>query len=90
MQLFVTDKGFVYVIPMKSKSEVPLDFKCLQRKLEHQIRSSVTLRENKYPRKFAIFGTKWAPLFVCSKKELLGQIDMNYILNYSKKPFKRT
>ena len=24
MQLFVTDKGFVHVIPMKSKSEVPM------------------------------------------------------------------
>ena len=27
MQLFVTDKGFVHVIPMKSKSEVPMALK---------------------------------------------------------------
>ena len=29
MQLFVTDKGFVHVIPMNSKSEVPIALKCL-------------------------------------------------------------
>jgi hypothetical protein len=27
MQLFVTDKGFIHVIPMKSRSEVPLAMK---------------------------------------------------------------
>ena len=28
MQLFVSDKGFVFVCPMKSESEFPLALKC--------------------------------------------------------------
>ena len=34
MQLFVTDKGFVYVVPMKSQAEIPLAFSPLSQKEE--------------------------------------------------------
>ena len=46
-QLFVTDKGFVYVVPMRRKSNVILAVKLFARKLEHQKPLYVTWLENK-------------------------------------------
>ena len=33
MQLFVSDKGFVFVVPMKSKEEFPLELKCFAKEI---------------------------------------------------------
>ena len=32
-QLFVTDKGFVYIVPMKKKSEVPMALKMFTKEI---------------------------------------------------------
>ena len=50
-QLFVTDKGFIYVVQMKKKSEVLLAIKQLPNKLVHLTLLWLTCLGNKCPLK---------------------------------------
>ena len=57
-QLFVSDKGLVFVVPMKRKSEVPLSLKLFAKECVAQMPSSVMLLASKSQRKCEYYVTR--------------------------------
>jgi hypothetical protein len=79
-QLFVTDNGFVYVVPLKSKVNVLDAVKQFAKEIGVPDALNFYMSGEQTSQPMRKFATKSEPPCVCSRKELRGRTKRNCIL----------
>ena len=78
MQLFVTDKVFVHVIPMKKRSKVPLALKLFAKEVGAPDAIICDAAREHISQSVRFFAIKLEPYSASWRKEPLGKIMPNY------------